>query len=51
MIAAVLLGDPLIGDVAALGIAACGAVSFASVCRDITRVIRPAPRHRKHGAA
>jgi hypothetical protein len=51
VIAAILLAEPPLGDVAALALTACGAVSLASACRDIARAIRPAPRHRKHGAA
>jgi hypothetical protein len=37
MIAAIFLGGPLLGDVAALALAACGAVALVSACRHAIR--------------
>jgi len=42
MIAAILFAEP-IGLLPAAALAACGAVAFASACRDIARAIRRAP--------
>jgi hypothetical protein len=40
MIAAIFLGGPLLGDVTALALAACGAVALASACCHLARAIR-----------